>query len=96
MLVALTKDKKRVEEAEIKVVMGWSSTLYVTNFSESTKDSDLRTLFAPVGDGYHLQLFLIFDVSTVQFSIQGGLVAPSKRLVDSLTSLISIRYVITG
>lgn len=45
---ALTKDKKRIEEVEIKVVMGWSSTLYVTNFPEGTKDDSLRALFEPV------------------------------------------------
>lgn len=48
VLTALTKDKKRVEEAEIKVVMGWSSTLYVTNFPEGTRDDGLRALFEPV------------------------------------------------
>ncbi|TIB36113.1 hypothetical protein E3P84_01132 [Wallemia ichthyophaga] len=46
---ALTKDKKRIEEVEIKVVMGWSSTLYVTNFPEGTKDDSLRALFEPYG-----------------------------------------------
>ncbi|TIB96553.1 hypothetical protein E3Q17_03809 [Wallemia mellicola] len=49
VLAALTKDKKRIEDIEINVVMGWSATLYVTNFPEGTKDEELRALFEPYG-----------------------------------------------
>ncbi|KAH8918091.1 hypothetical protein BT69DRAFT_1338476 [Atractiella rhizophila] len=46
---AQTKDKKRIEGAEIGVHLGWQSTLYVTNFAEEAVDEDIRKLFAPYG-----------------------------------------------
>lgn len=45
---ALTKDKKRLNEAEIEVSIAWQSTLYVTNFPESADDAYIRNLFEPV------------------------------------------------
>ena len=55
-MTALTKDKKRVADTEIKVAMGWSTTLYVTNFPEGTQDENLREMFSPVSQilvNYH-------------------------------------------
>ncbi|KAF9046435.1 hypothetical protein BJ165DRAFT_1471732 [Panaeolus papilionaceus] len=51
---ALTKDKKRVDDQEISVHLAWKSTLYVTNFPESTDDAFIRDLFGKYGT--------IFDV----------------------------------
>ncbi|KIM89071.1 hypothetical protein PILCRDRAFT_812968 [Piloderma croceum F 1598] len=51
---ALTKDKKRLQGEEIAVHLAWKSTLYVTNFPESTDDGVMRELFGQYG--------LIFDV----------------------------------
>ncbi|KEI40381.1 uncharacterized protein L969DRAFT_621145 [Mixia osmundae IAM 14324] len=50
ILAALTKDKRRVEDQEISVALGWRSTCYVTNFPESSEDKDIRTLFEPYGE----------------------------------------------
>ncbi|KAG9123420.1 Splicing factor, partial [Ceratobasidium sp. 392] len=46
---ALTKDKKRIENAEINVYLAWKSTLYITNFLETTDDAEIRRLFSPFG-----------------------------------------------
>ncbi|KAG9075182.1 Splicing factor [Ceratobasidium sp. UAMH 11750] len=46
---ALTKDKKRVDEAEINVHLAWKSTLYITNFLEKTDDAEIRRMFSPFG-----------------------------------------------
>ncbi|KAG8815201.1 Splicing factor [Serendipita sp. 400] len=46
---ALTRDKKRIHGAEITVVVGWRSTLYVTNFREGMVDSEMRALFDEFG-----------------------------------------------
>ncbi|KAG9056261.1 Splicing factor [Serendipita sp. 407] len=46
---ALTRDKKRIRGAEITVVVGWRSTLYVTNFREGMVDSEMRALFDEFG-----------------------------------------------
>ncbi|KAF8527992.1 hypothetical protein BU17DRAFT_38620 [Hysterangium stoloniferum] len=51
---ALTKDKKRLEDAEIMVHLAWKSTLYVTNFPEASDDEAVRKLFGTYGE--------IFDV----------------------------------
>ncbi|KAK7469083.1 Splicing factor [Stygiomarasmius scandens] len=51
---ALTKDKKRIHEQEIAVHLAWQSTLYVTNFPESTDDAYIRDIFGKYGT--------IFDV----------------------------------
>lgn len=48
MSAALTKDKKRLREGEIAVHLAWKSTLYVTNFPESTDDAAVRDLFGQV------------------------------------------------
>lgn len=45
---ALTKDKKRLRGEEIAVHLAWKSTLYVTNFPESTDDAVVRELFGQV------------------------------------------------
>jgi hypothetical protein len=45
---ALTKDKKRLRGEEIGVHLAWKSTLYVTNFPESTDDAAVRKLFGQV------------------------------------------------
>jgi len=45
---ALTKDKKRIHEEEIGVHLAWKSTLYVTNFPETTDDAKIRELFGRV------------------------------------------------
>jgi len=45
---ALTKDKKRVHNHEINVHRAWESTLYVTNFPESTDNAWIRKLFGQV------------------------------------------------
>jgi hypothetical protein len=45
---ALTKDKKRLRGEEIAVHLAWKSTLYVTNFPESTDDTVVRELFGQV------------------------------------------------
>lgn len=45
---ALTKDKKRIHDEEVAVHLAWQSTLYVTNFPESTDDEFIRTLFGKV------------------------------------------------
>ncbi|KAF9013425.1 hypothetical protein BDQ17DRAFT_1386973 [Cyathus striatus] len=47
--VALTKDKKRIRDQEISVHMAWKSTLYVTNFPESSDDTFMRNLFGKYG-----------------------------------------------
>ncbi|KAG8678482.1 Splicing factor, partial [Ceratobasidium sp. 395] len=44
---ALTKDKKRIDDAEINVYLAWKSTLYITNFLETTDDAEVRRLFSP-------------------------------------------------
>lgn len=49
MLPALTKDKKRVLDAEIAVSVAWQSTLYVTNFPQNTDDAAIKELFGTVG-----------------------------------------------
>ncbi|CAE6434398.1 unnamed protein product [Rhizoctonia solani] len=46
---ALTKDKKRINDAEISVHLAWKSTLYITNFLESTDDTEIRKMFSPFG-----------------------------------------------
>ncbi|KAG8795145.1 Splicing factor [Ceratobasidium sp. 428] len=46
---ALTKDKKRIDSAEINVYLAWKSTLYITNFLETTDDAEIRRLFSPFG-----------------------------------------------
>ncbi|KAB5593411.1 RNA-binding protein [Ceratobasidium theobromae] len=46
---ALTKDKKRINDVEISVHLAWKSTLYITNFLESTDDAEIRKLFSPFG-----------------------------------------------
>ncbi|KAJ1311024.1 hypothetical protein OPQ81_009530 [Rhizoctonia solani] len=46
---ALTKDKKRIGDAEISVHLAWKSTLYITNFLESTDDAEIRKMFSPFG-----------------------------------------------
>ncbi|KAG8747930.1 Splicing factor [Ceratobasidium sp. 414] len=46
---ALTKDKKRIDEAEINVHLAWKSTLYITNFLEKTDDTEIRRMFSPFG-----------------------------------------------
>ncbi|KAF8895465.1 hypothetical protein BD779DRAFT_1619135 [Infundibulicybe gibba] len=51
---ALTKDKKRLHDQEVAVHLAWKSTLYVTNFPESTDDTFMRDLFGKYGT--------IFDV----------------------------------
>ncbi|PFH53912.1 hypothetical protein AMATHDRAFT_186548 [Amanita thiersii Skay4041] len=51
---ALTKDKKRLHGEEISVHLAWKSTLYVTNFPESSDDAYIRDLFGKYGT--------IFDV----------------------------------
>ncbi|GLB38245.1 putative RNA recognition motif containing protein [Lyophyllum shimeji] len=51
---ALTKDKKRIRDHEIAVHLAWKSTLYVTNFPETTDDAAIRGLFGDYGT--------IFDV----------------------------------
>jgi len=51
---ALTKDKKRVNNQEVAVHLAWKSTMYITNFPESTDDNAIRKLFGQYG--------IIFDV----------------------------------
>ncbi|KAF8073869.1 hypothetical protein FPV67DRAFT_1479613 [Lyophyllum atratum] len=51
---ALTKDKKRIRDHEITVHLAWKSTLYVTNFPETTDDAVIRDIFGKYGT--------IFDV----------------------------------
>ncbi|KAF8630909.1 hypothetical protein AX17_005267 [Amanita inopinata Kibby_2008] len=51
---ALTKDKKRIRGQEIAVHLAWKSTLYVTNFPETTDDASVREIFSKYG--------IIFDV----------------------------------
>ncbi|CAE6382645.1 unnamed protein product [Rhizoctonia solani] len=46
---ALTKDKKRINDTEISVHLAWKSTLYITNFLESTDDAEIRKMFSPFG-----------------------------------------------
>ncbi|KDN43532.1 hypothetical protein RSAG8_06121, partial [Rhizoctonia solani AG-8 WAC10335] len=46
---ALTKDKKRINDTEINVNLAWKSTLYITNFLESTDDAEIRKMFSPFG-----------------------------------------------
>ncbi|QRV76405.1 RNA recognition motif protein [Ceratobasidium sp. AG-Ba] len=46
---ALTKDKKRIDDTEITVYLAWKSTLYITNFLETTDDAEIRRLFSPFG-----------------------------------------------
>ncbi|KAF8707756.1 RNA recognition motif, partial [Rhizoctonia solani] len=46
---ALTKDKKRLNDTEISVHLAWKSTLYITNFLESTDDAEIRKMFSPFG-----------------------------------------------
>ncbi|CAE6468554.1 unnamed protein product [Rhizoctonia solani] len=46
---ALTKDKKRINDTEISVHLAWKSTLYITNFLESTDDTEIRKMFSPFG-----------------------------------------------
>ncbi|KAG9104040.1 Splicing factor [Ceratobasidium sp. 370] len=46
---ALTKDKKRIDGAEINVHLAWKSTLYITNFLERTDDAEIRRMFSPFG-----------------------------------------------
>ncbi|CAE6419623.1 unnamed protein product [Rhizoctonia solani] len=46
---ALTKDKKRINDAEINVHLAWKSTLYITNFLENTDDTEIRKMFSPFG-----------------------------------------------
>lgn len=48
VLAALTKDKKRLDEHEVSVYLAWQSTLYVTNFADSTDDAAIRQLFSQV------------------------------------------------
>lgn len=48
MPAALTKDKKKILDQEISVHLAWRSTLYVTNFPESTDDAFIRDLFGKV------------------------------------------------
>jgi inner membrane protein involved in colicin E2 resistance len=48
VLPALTKDKKRINGAEIAVEAAWQSTLYVTNFPESLDDAGMKKLFSKV------------------------------------------------
>ena len=50
----LTKDKKRVDGHEISVSLAWQSTLYVTNFTDSTDDAAIRQLFSQVFPNYLL------------------------------------------
>ncbi|KAF9527604.1 hypothetical protein CPB83DRAFT_934295 [Crepidotus variabilis] len=50
----LTKDKKRVHDQEIAVHLAWKSTMYITNFPESTDDAYIRNLFGKYG--------IVFDV----------------------------------
>ncbi|KAH7344575.1 hypothetical protein B0J17DRAFT_712238 [Rhizoctonia solani] len=47
---ALTKDKKRINDTEISVHLAWKSTLYITNFLESTDDTEIRKMFSPFGN----------------------------------------------
>ncbi|KAF8798785.1 hypothetical protein BYT27DRAFT_7202479 [Phlegmacium glaucopus] len=54
VLPALTKDKKRLHDHEISVHLAWKSTLYVTNFPETSDDLFMRSLFGKYGT--------IFDV----------------------------------
>ena len=44
----LTKDKRRLDGREISVYLAWQSTLYVTNFADSTDDASIRQLFSQV------------------------------------------------
>jgi len=56
---ALTKDKKRLHEHEVAVHLAWKSTLYVTNFPESTDDASLRELFGQVSNSSCASLHLL-------------------------------------
>jgi hypothetical protein len=45
---ALTKDKKRIDGAELAVEAAWQSSLFVKNFPESLDDAGMKKLFSPV------------------------------------------------
>ncbi|GAA5845158.1 hypothetical protein JCM3766R1_002090 [Sporobolomyces carnicolor] len=49
VLAAQTKDKKRINEAEVEVYIAWQSCLYVTNFPESFDKPKIEQLFAKYG-----------------------------------------------
>ncbi|GAA6013848.1 hypothetical protein JCM11491_000444 [Sporobolomyces phaffii] len=49
VLAAQTKDKKRINEAEIEVYIAWQSCLYVTNFPESFDKPAIEKLFDQYG-----------------------------------------------
>lgn len=51
---ALTKDKKRVKDQEVAVHLAWKSTMYITNFPESTDDDAIRELFGQVSSKIYL------------------------------------------
>ncbi|KAG8984483.1 Splicing factor [Tulasnella sp. JGI-2019a] len=46
---ALTKDKKRLQGLEISVNSAARSTLYITNFPETTDDAEIRKMFGKYG-----------------------------------------------
>ena len=56
---ALTKDKKKIRKQEIAVHLAWKSTLYVTNFPESTDDAVIRDLFGQVGRKMNLTIQIL-------------------------------------
>jgi hypothetical protein len=45
---ALTKDKKKIGDAQIDVYLASRSTLFITNFPEKADDESMRKLFEPV------------------------------------------------
>lgn len=47
---ALDKDRKKIGGNEIRIVMLWRSTLYVTNFSKNADDAALRKMFSQYGN----------------------------------------------
>ncbi|GAA6015137.1 hypothetical protein JCM10207_003614 [Rhodosporidiobolus poonsookiae] len=49
VLAARTKDKKRINEQEVEVHLGWQSCLYVTNFPESFDKGKMEELFGKYG-----------------------------------------------
>jgi hypothetical protein len=52
---ALTKDKKRIGDHEVDVVLLWRATLFVTNFPPASDDEYMRKIFAPVcSSGSHV------------------------------------------
>jgi hypothetical protein len=49
---ALTKDKKRIDGAELAVEAAWQSSLFVKNFPESLDDAGMKKLFSPVSPAW--------------------------------------------